>query len=72
MTPAEIRQARVTLGLTPAEIAPLLGYGAASRISEIETGARNPSAAALRLLHAYLDGYRPPDWPEVVRLADRT
>ena len=64
MTPAEIRQARVTLGLTPAEIAPLLGYGAASRIYEIESGARNPSAAALRLLRAYLDGYRAPDWPK--------
>ena len=64
MTPAEIRQARIELGLTPAEIAPLLGYGAASRIYEIESGARNPSAAALRLLRAYLDGYRPNDWPK--------
>ena len=64
MTPAEIRQARVKLCLTPAEIAPLLGYGAASRIYEIESGARNPSAAALRLLRAYLDGYRPSDWPK--------
>ena len=63
MTPAEIKQARVTLGLSVAELTPLLGYGAASRIYEIETGARNPSAAALRLLRAYLDGYRPPDWP---------
>ena len=64
MTPAEIRQARIELGLTPAEIAPLLGYGAASRIYEIESGARSPSAAALRLLRAYLDGYRAPDWPK--------
>ncbi len=64
MTAAEIREARLTLGLTPAGIAPLLGYGAASRIYEIESGARNPSAAALRLLRAYLDGYRPDDWPE--------
>ena len=64
MTPAEIRQARIELGLTPSEIAPLLGYGAASRIYEIESGARNPSAAALRLLRAYLDGYRPDDWPK--------
>jgi DNA-binding transcriptional regulator YiaG len=67
MTPAEIRAARLSLGLTPEQAAPLLGYGARSRISEIETGARNPSAAAARLLRAYLDGYRPSDWPTSAR-----
>lgn len=64
MTPAEIKQARQTLGLTQSQIAPLLGYGASTRITELESGARTPSAAVMRLLSAYLDGYRPDDWPD--------
>lgn len=63
MTPAAIREARQTLGLTQQQAAPLLGYGAAIRVSELERGARVPSEAVLRLLRAYLDGYRPADWP---------
>jgi DNA-binding transcriptional regulator YiaG len=64
MTPTEIRQARETLGLTPEQIAPLLGYSDRARIYEIEGGKRNPSASALALLRAYLDGYRPEGWPQ--------
>lgn len=67
MTPDEIRAARKKLGLTPDQAGPLLGYSpnaANVRISEIETGKRNPSEAACRLLRAYLDGYRPHDWPK--------
>lgn len=63
MTPAEIKQARRNLGLTQSQIAPLLGYGAQTRVSEIETGQQTPSASVVRLLRAYLDGYRPDDWP---------
>jgi DNA-binding transcriptional regulator YiaG len=61
--PDKIRNARNALGLTQAELAPLLGYGDVARVSELERGARQPGGAVLRLLHAYLDGYRPPDWP---------
>ena len=68
MTPEQIKQARHTLGLTGEQSARLLGYGGKARISEIEAGARNPSAAVLRLLQAYLDGYRPADWPETVKI----
>ena len=63
MTPAEFREARQTLGLDQSQEADVLGYGAQARISEIERGARAPSASVLRLLRAYLDGYRPADWP---------
>lgn len=63
MTPAEFRAARLRLGLTPPQAADLLGYGSRNRISEIEHGKRNPSAAVARLVQAYLDGYRPEDWP---------
>jgi transcriptional regulator with XRE-family HTH domain len=63
MTPLEILRARLTLGLTQAELAPLLGYSDVARVSELERGARKPGAAVVRLLHAYLDGYRPENWP---------
>jgi transcriptional regulator with XRE-family HTH domain len=63
MTPAEILRARLTLGLTQAELAPLLGYSDVARVSELERGVRQPGTAVLRLLCAYLDGYMPTDWP---------
>ena len=63
MTPAEFATYRKALGLSQSQAAAVLGYGAATRISEIETGARSPSDSVVRLLRAYLDGYRPRDWP---------
>lgn len=64
MTPEEIKQARQSLGLTQSQLAPLLGYSAAPRVAEIEAGKRNASDCVVRLLSAYLEGYRPDDWPE--------
>jgi len=63
MTQAEFKQARITLGLTPVQCAAMLDYGFQSRISEIESGTRVPGARAVRLMRAYLAGYRPDDWP---------
>jgi len=63
MTPATFKQARQSLGLTQSQIAPLLGYGDKTRISELERGTREPGAAVVLLLRAYLAGYRPDDWP---------
>lgn len=63
MTPQEISDAIDELGLTQAQLAPLLGYGAPARVSEIANGKRAPSDAVTRLFRAYLDGYRPADWP---------
>ena len=63
MTPAEFRQARQTLGLDQTQAAALLGYSSQARISEVERGIRNPGESVTRLLRAYLDGYRPNDWP---------
>ena len=62
MTPAEFKQARKLLGLTAAQLADLMGYGAAPRIYEIEVRDAVPPQAA-RLMAAYLQGYRPADWP---------
>jgi transcriptional regulator with XRE-family HTH domain len=64
MTPSEFKSARQALGLTQSALAPLLGLGAAVRVSEIERGIRNVSPCVERLLNAYLDGYRPNDWNE--------
>lgn len=63
MTAAEFREARQSLGLDQSQAARVLGYGAPSRISDVERGVRGVSEAVVRLLRAYLDGYRPDDWP---------
>ena len=65
MTPAEFKAARLSLGLTQPQAADCLGYGAPNRISEIENGKGSPGAAVILLLRAYMDGYRPADWPDV-------
>ena len=62
MTPAEFKEARRNLGLSAAQLAAVMGYGAAPRIYEIEAREAVPAQAA-RLMQAYLDGYRPSDWP---------
>jgi len=62
MTPSEISTARQRLGLTQAGLARVLGYRSAMAISNLERGTKNIGPAAARLLRAYLDGYRPPDW----------
>jgi DNA-binding transcriptional regulator YiaG len=64
MSPGEIRAARRSLGLTQAQLAAMLGYARSDRVSEIERGIEQPSAAVRRLLQAYLDGYRPGDCPQ--------
>lgn len=62
MTGDEFRTGRESLGLTQAMLAAIMGYGSASRISEIESRATVPAPTA-RLMRAYLTGYRPYDWP---------
>lgn len=68
MTPAEFRAARLSLGLTQAQLAAVMGYAAYNRVSprDIEGGRRRPSQAAIRLLRALLDGWRPSDWPNAL------
>lgn len=62
MTGPEFRAARQALGLSQAETARLLGYGDTARVSEIERSVRQPGESVVRLMRAYLDGYRPADW----------
>lgn len=63
MTPAEVANTRAILGLTQAELAAVMGLRAAAAVSEWERGKRIPDGRSVRLLWAYLEGYRPPDWP---------
>lgn len=63
MTPAEIATARATLGLTQAQLSAVMGLRGPAAISEWEGGKRSPDPRSVRLIRAYLDGYRPADWP---------
>lgn len=64
MTPADFRAARQRLGLSQEQLAFMLGYRARYTVSDIERGNKAPNGAAVRLLQAYLEGYRPADWPK--------
>ena len=57
-TPDRIRALRERLDMGQEEFATTLGYGAAPRVSELETGARTPSGPVSRLLD-YVDRYGP-------------
>lgn len=67
MTPEQIKAARAALGLTQSQLAAMLDTdGQTVRRMEMPEGARThrkPAVRMVRLLQAYLDGYRPPDWP---------
>jgi DNA-binding transcriptional regulator YiaG len=62
MTPAEFKQAMQSLDLTQVQLAAVMGVRGPT-ISEWKTGKRGLSDTSARLLRAYLDGYRPDDWP---------
>jgi len=61
--PQAVRDCRKKLGLTQREFSRLLGYSHYNRISAIENGKEPISKAAVRLIEAYMAGYRPKDWP---------
>ena len=59
----QIKAARKHLGLTQTQLAEVMGYYNNTHISRIESGPRDMSEQGQKLLQAYLDGYRPKDWP---------
>jgi DNA-binding XRE family transcriptional regulator len=66
MTAHDLKGSRALLGLTQEQMGAMLGYqGAHIRqiIYEIETGRKPLMPCQRRLLEAYLEGYRPKDWP---------
>ena len=67
MTGNEIKKARQQLGLTLEQLGTLLGYQGKqvrSQAYDLESGRRDLREPQRRLLLAYLEGYRPKDWPE--------
>lgn len=68
MSPEELKNTRMSLGLEPAEAAALLEthVSAIQKMEFPETAKqhRKPPARLVRLYRAYLAGYRPEDWPE--------
>lgn len=74
MNPADLKSARHKLGLTLSEMAPMLGYTGehgAQQVRRMETGEREIRDAQRRLVQAYLDGYRPADWPKVSTVSNQ-
>lgn len=67
MTPAQFKEARLSLGLSVKEFAVLLETDPLSiRRMEMEpdrSTARKLAPRMARLIDAYKNGYRPPDWP---------
>jgi hypothetical protein len=67
MDHVQIKAARQALGLSVSEAALMLGVGELQvRRMEIAPGAashRPVNGTVKRLIQAYLDGYRPKDWP---------
>ena len=67
MTPEALKQARSNLGLTLEAMATMLGYKGNQRRQmcyDLETGRRDIREPQRRLIEAYIDGYRPEDWPK--------
>lgn len=63
----ELKQARNRLGLSVAQMAAMLGCQD-QHVRRMEMAPHNESARPVngtteRLVRAYLEGYRPPDWP---------
>lgn len=66
MKPDDVHQTRLSLGLTLAQMAEMLGYQGEhirQQMYDLETGRRTLREPQRRLLEAYKEGYRPKDWP---------
>lgn len=66
MTPEQFQQARHRLGLTLDQMGRMLGYQGEhirQQVHDLETGRRDIREPQRRLMEAYLEGYRPKDWP---------
>jgi DNA-binding transcriptional regulator YiaG len=68
MTPNDVKYARQTLGLTLKDFSVMLDTDASTirkmELNEESSQYRRPAPRMVRLIVAYLNGYRPPDWPK--------
>jgi DNA-binding transcriptional regulator YiaG len=67
VTPTQLKEARRKLGLSSSQMARALGIGPEA-VRRLEMTSGKPTSRAVtpttqRLIQAYLDGYRPSDWP---------
>ena len=70
MQAPHFRVARRVLGLSSQQLADVLGYTSGAAIRQFESegaGARPIPPRVEKLIVAYLSGYRPKDWPEILR-----
>jgi DNA-binding transcriptional regulator YiaG len=67
MTPHEFKEARITLGLSQAQLGEILNTNPTTiRKWEAESDrstSRKPNPVAVQVLRWLLDGFRPPQWP---------
>lgn len=68
MLPSEVKSAREALGLSLAEFADMLDTDKSTtrkmEFEENKSQYRPPAPRMVRLIIAYLKGYRPHDWPK--------
>lgn len=66
MTPEEIKEARLSLGLTVAQFGNMLDIAdeRTMRRHMSPVNPKQPSPRMVRLVKAYMAGYRPDDWPQ--------
>lgn len=62
MTPAQLKQARQSLGLSVSQLADVLNTEPRT-IRRWEDGTRQPNPVAVRVMEWLLNGYRPPEYP---------
>ena len=62
MTPQEFKEARIKLGLSQGNLGQLMKTTDRS-VRRWENGDREIPGPVIVLMQAYLDGYRPEDWP---------
>lgn len=68
MSPSEVKNARRYLGISISQFAKMLDTDASTirkmELSEGSSQYRRPAPRMVRLIMAYMEGYRPFDWPE--------
>jgi DNA-binding transcriptional regulator YiaG len=68
MKPSDVKYSRLVLGLTLKEFSVMLDTDASTirkmELQEESSQYRRPAPRMIRLIVAYLNGYRPNDWPK--------
>ena len=68
MTGEEFEEIRKRLGLSRKQVAAVLGYTTQAGPSQFTVNRYPVTRHVARLMHAYDEGYRPKDWPQIDEL----